>query len=155
MNSSIAFHFIVSLAFLLLQIYYSIERAMSLRIVYFSQAYACSNCDIQEAYTSQTFNMLNDKVIVINLNVNKLKFRYIWVHEIWNTCYGLASVVARCRPSCFSICRVRTQEIVNFMKPHRKERQFGDEMCKRYAFLVNSLALIKKIEYKVMMTKEG
>ena len=34
-------------------------------------------------------------------------------------------------------------------------RKHGEEMCKKHAFLVNSLTLIKKIEYKVMMMKEG
>ena len=62
---------------------------------------------MQEAYTSQTFNMLNDKVIVINLNVNKSKCRYLRVHEIRNTCYGMASVVVRCRPPCVTTYRVR------------------------------------------------
>ena len=75
-------------------------------------------------------------------------------------CYGLASVVVRraltsssqellgqSSPNLVcSICRVRRQEIVNFMTPHPKGRNCGGKKCKIDVFLKKSSSLLPGID---------
>ena len=59
----------------------------------------------------------------------------------------------------YSICKVRRQEIVNFMTPYPKGRYFGVKSVNLMYFFKNLLlysqALIRQTKYVVMITKEG